>query len=130
MQTFKLSKFYRPENVVECAVSRVKECGGTLNKILYPKPGEEGAIWVTFTRDGLPDVFRISKGPMGPYKLFDLPSLTFFYDEEVARFMTDTIRAFGDKKALKTTHKARFEAICHWLRKEPRELLKEIKEEK
>ena len=67
MQRFTLSKFYRPENVVEHAVSRVKECGGTLDKIRYPKLGDEdGAIWVTFTKDGMPDVFRISKGPSQP----------------------------------------------------------------
>ena len=128
MQRFTLSKFYRPENVVEHAVSRVKECGGTLDKIRYPKLGDEcGPIWVTFTIDGMPDVYRLSKGPMGPYKLFELPALTFFYDDEVARFMTDTLRAFPDKKSFKTTRKTQFETICHWLRKSPTKLLKEIK---
>lgn len=130
MQTYKLSKFYRPENVVDHALALVRECGGVIDRIRYPKIGDDGAIWITFTRDGLPDVYRISKGSMGPYKLMDLASLTFFYDDEVAEFMLNTIRAFGDKKSLKTTRKAQFEAICHWLRKDPAEIMKEIKEEK
>lgn len=130
MQRFTLSKFYRPENVVEHAVSRVKECGGSLDKIRYPKAGDEtGAIWVTFTKDGMPNVYRISKSPMGPYKLLELPTLTFFYDDDVAKFMVDTLRALPDKGTLKTTNKAAFEAICHWLRKDPKKLMKEIKEE-
>lgn len=129
MQRFTLSKFYRPENVVEHAVSRVKECGGTLDKIRYPKlGGKDGAIWVTFTKNGMPDAFRISKGPMGPYRLFELPALTFFPNEEVAKFMVDTLRSLPDKGTLKTTNKAAFEAICHWLHKAPRTVMKEIKE--
>jgi hypothetical protein len=130
MQKFTLSKFYIPENVVEHAVYRLKECGGTLDKIRYPKLGsEDDAIWITFTKDGMPNVFRISKGSMGPYRLFELPSLTFFRNDEVAKFMVDTLRAIPDKSTLKTTNKAAFEAICHWLHKEPRTVMKEIKED-
>lgn len=129
MQTYTLSKLYRQENAVEYAVSRVKECGGVLDKIHYPKlETEDGAIWVTFIRDGMPDVYRLSKGAMGPYKLFELHSLTFFRNDTVEKFMMDTLRSFPDKKLLKTTRRVEFETICHWLNKEPRQVLKEIKE--
>jgi hypothetical protein len=129
MQRYTISKFYRPENIVELAVSRIKECGGTLDKVRYPKLGDEdGAIWVTFTKDGMPDAFRISKGPMGPYRLFELPALTFFPNEDVAKFMVDTLRAMPDKGTLKTANKAAFEAICHWLHRESDDVLNEIGE--
>lgn len=130
MQRFTLSKFYIPENVVEHAVSRIKECGGTLDKIHYPKLGsKDGAIWVTFTKNGMPDAFRISKGSIGPYRLFELPALTVFTNEYVVKFMMDTLRALPDKGTLKTTNKAAFEAICHWLHEAPRTVMKKIKEE-
>jgi hypothetical protein len=127
MVRYVLSKFFRPENVVEYAVSRIKECGGTLDKVIYPKEGEEG-IWVTFVKDGMPDVYRISKSPMGPYKIYELPTLTFFHDDEVAKFMMATLRSMPDKSVLEATDSPHFKAICHWLNKEPKALLEEIKE--
>ena len=57
MDRYVLSKFFRPENVVEHAVSRIKECGGTLDRVIYPKEGEEG-IWVTFVRAAYSAVSR------------------------------------------------------------------------
>jgi hypothetical protein len=127
MQRFTLSKFYRPENVVEHAVSRVKECGGTLDKIRYPKLGDEsGAIWVTFTKDGMPDAFRISKGPMGPYRVFSVQESPLFYDEDVAAFMVETLRSLPDKGTLETTRRAEFESICKWLRRDSRAVLRSL----
>lgn len=129
MERYILSKFYRPENVVEYAVSRVKESGATLDKILYPKIGEDG-IWVTFVKDGMPGVYHIVKCAMGPYKLLELPMLTFYHDDEVEKFMMATLHTLPDKHTLSTANKASFEAICHWLHKEPKELLRELTEEK
>lgn len=127
MQRFTLSKFYRPENVVERAVSRVKECGGSLDRIRFPEPTDEsGVIWVTFVDHGMPRAFRISKGPMGPYRVFDVPSSPLFYDEKVAGFMVDTLRSLPDKKALEYADKEKFEAICAWLHRDPAELLNEL----
>lgn len=127
MDRYVLSKFFRPENVVEHAVSRIKECGGTLDRVIYPKEGEEG-IWVTFVKDGMPDVYRISKGPMGPYKLYELPTLTFFHDDAVAKFMMDTLRSMPDKSVLEANDNPHVKAICHWLNKDLKVLLEEIKE--
>jgi hypothetical protein len=128
MQKYTLSKFYRPENVVEHVVSLIKDSGGILDKIRYPKPDDDTkSIWVTFTKDGMPGAYRITKGMIGPYRVFSIQESPLFYDEDVAVFMVEALRSLPDIGTLETTRRDEFESICKWLRRDSRAVLRSLR---
>ena len=115
---FKLSSHYDLNATIMDTVKDIESNGG--RKVGYTIAEDPSPSWVQgIDKDGLPVVYIITKGLLGPYKAVDAFTTKFSYSKEIA----DKVEKILENSTLEG-NEARIAQICAWLGTTPEKFFK------